>query len=120
LSTVYDQSHSIDLELLVLVSVFATFFHRTPPPDNTALFLVSEKSGEVQSPGRLFSNSWLCGAVLLSPLLQVAVVYITFLQQAFSTVSLSPGDWLHCAAVASSVLWLRELGKVIARATSRR
>jgi P-type Ca2+ transporter type 2C len=33
---------------------------------------------------------------------------------------LSVGDWLRCAAVASSVLWLRELSKVVTRATSRR
>ena len=67
-----------------------------------------------------FSNQWLWGAVLLSLLLQVAVIYIPFLQQAFSTVSLSLGDWLRCTAVASSVLWLRELGKVVTRATSRK
>jgi P-type Ca2+ transporter type 2C len=67
-----------------------------------------------------FSNKWLWGAVLLSLLLQVAVIYIPFLQQAFSTVSLSLGDWLRCAAVASSVLWLRELSKVVTRARSRR
>lgn len=35
------------------------------------------------------------------------------LQQAFSTVSLSFSDWLRCAGVASSVLWLRELSKVV-------
>jgi Ca2+-transporting ATPase len=58
--------------------------------------------------------------VLLSLVLQVAVVYLPFLQQAFSTVSLSVGDWLRCAAVASSVLWLRELSKVVTRATHRR
>jgi Ca2+-transporting ATPase len=52
----------------------------------------------------LFSNQWLWGAVLLSLLLQAAVIYIPFLQQAFSTVSLSAGDWLFCAAVDSSVL----------------
>jgi Ca2+-transporting ATPase len=68
----------------------------------------------------LFSNKWLWGAVLLSLLLQVAVVYIPFLQQAFSTVSLSAGDWLRCAAVASSVLWLRELSKLMTRAAGRR
>ncbi|MGH8545225.1 MAG: cation-translocating P-type ATPase, partial [Gammaproteobacteria bacterium] len=68
----------------------------------------------------LFSNKWLWGAVLLSLLLQGAVIYIPFLQKAFSTVSLSVGDWLFCAAVASSVLWLRELTKVITRARSRR
>jgi P-type Ca2+ transporter type 2C len=68
----------------------------------------------------LFSNTWLWGAVLVSLVLQAAVVYLPFLQQAFSTVSLSVGDWLRCAAVASSVLWLRELSKVVTRATLRR
>ena len=61
----------------------------------------------------LFRNHWLWGAILLSLLLQVAVVYLPFLQQAFSTVSLSLGDWLRCTAAASAVLWLRELNKVI-------
>jgi Ca2+-transporting ATPase len=61
----------------------------------------------------LFSNRWLWGAVLLSLALQAAVVYVPFLQQAFSTVALGAGDWLLCAAVASSVLWLRELSKAV-------
>ncbi|MDQ3649174.1 MAG: cation-translocating P-type ATPase [Acidobacteriota bacterium] len=64
-----------------------------------------------------FKNYWLWGAILLSLTLHVAVIYIPFLQQAFSTVSLSANDWLSCAAVASSVLWLRELSKVVTRAT---
>ena len=68
----------------------------------------------------MFSNRWLWGAVLLSLLLQAAVIYIPFLQHAFSTVNLSLGDWLCCTAVASSVLWLRELSKVVTRATSRK
>ena len=68
----------------------------------------------------LFSNKWLWGAVLLSLLLQAAVIYIPFLQQAFSTVSLSFGDWLCCAVVASSVLWLRELSKAITRTRNRK
>jgi P-type Ca2+ transporter type 2C len=68
----------------------------------------------------LFANTWLWAAVLGSLVLQAAVMYIPFLQQAFSTVGLSVGDWLRCAAVASSVLWLRELSKVMTRATSRR
>jgi P-type Ca2+ transporter type 2C len=59
----------------------------------------------------LFKNHWIWGAIVLSLLLQVAVIYIPFLQQAFSTVSLSFSDWLHCAVVASFVLWLRELSK---------
>jgi Ca2+-transporting ATPase len=61
----------------------------------------------------LFKNHWLWGAILLSLGLQVAVIYIPFLQEAFSTVSLGVGDWLRCAGRASSVLWLRELSKKV-------
>ena len=64
----------------------------------------------------LFRNRWLWGAIGWSIALQVAVVHVPFLQQAFSTVSLSAGDWLRCAAVASSVLWLREASKIATRA----
>jgi Ca2+-transporting ATPase len=66
----------------------------------------------------LFHNRWLWGAVLLSLLLQVAVIYAPLLQRTFSTVSLSLNDWMRCAVVASSVLWLRELGKLVRRATA--
>jgi P-type Ca2+ transporter type 2C len=37
------------------------------------------------------------------------------LQPAFDTVGLSFMDWLLCAAVASSVLWLREASKLLGR-----
>jgi Ca2+-transporting ATPase len=80
----------------------------------------STRSDERSAFVGLFSNHWLWGAVLLSLLLQAAVIYIPFLQQAFSTVSLSAGDWLFCAAAGSSVLWLRELSKVVTRMTNRR
>jgi P-type Ca2+ transporter type 2C len=63
----------------------------------------------------LFTNYWLWAAVALSLLLHVAVVYTPFLQEAFSTTSLSASDWLFCAAVASSVLWLREISKIAMR-----
>ena len=63
----------------------------------------------------LFRNRWVWGAVGLSLLLHVAVIYIPFLQNAFSTVNLSLNDCFPCAAVASSVLWLRELSKLIRR-----
>jgi Ca2+-transporting ATPase len=52
--------------------------------------------------------------------LQVAVIYTPFLQKAFSTVDLSLRDWLVCIMVASSVLWLRELSKVITRMVNGR
>ena len=52
------------------------------------------------------------GRALLSLALQILVVYAPFLQPAFGTVGLSLADWLVCVAVASSVLWLRELSKL--------
>ena len=68
----------------------------------------------------LFRNGWLWGAVGLSLALQAAVIYTPFLQNAFSTVSLSPSDWLRCTAVSSSVLWLSEAAKGIARSMAKR
>jgi P-type Ca2+ transporter type 2C len=67
----------------------------------------------------LFHNAWLWSAVGFSLALHVAVIYVPILQKAFSTVSLSGNDWLCCFAVASSVLWLRELSKFITRARAR-
>lgn len=64
----------------------------------------------------LFRNRWLWTAVGLSLGLHVILLQTPFLQEAFSTVQLSLSDWLGCAAVASSVLWLRELSKLAARA----
>jgi Ca2+-transporting ATPase len=64
----------------------------------------------------LFRNHWLWIAVGASLVLQVAVIYIPFMQQAFSTTPLNAMDWLLCVGVASSVLWLRELTKIVVRA----
>jgi Ca2+-transporting ATPase len=88
---------------LVLFSVFTVF---------------NARSDERSAFNGLFANHWLWAALALSLALQVLVVYTPFLQQAFSTVGLSAGDWLLCAAVASSVLWLRELSKVVTRKMS--
>ena len=64
----------------------------------------------------LFRNRWLWAAVGVSLALHACVIYVPFLQQAFSTTALTLGDWLVCTAVASSVLWARELGKFVTRA----
>ena len=61
----------------------------------------------------LFCNHWLWIGLGVSFVLQLAVIYVPFLQKSFSTVSLTSADWLLCAIVASSVLWLRELSKLI-------
>ena len=42
----------------------------------------------------LFTNHWLWAAIGLSLVLHAAVIYVPFLQQAFSTVGLSLSDWL--------------------------
>jgi Ca2+-transporting ATPase len=64
---------------------------------------------------RLFVNWWLWAAVGLSIGLQVAVVYVPFLQRAFSTTALSGPDWLRCTALASLTLWVREANKLFKR-----
>ena len=74
------------------------------------------RSDERSAFADLFTNAWLWAAVTLSLLLQIAVIYVPFLQRAFSTVPLAPMDWLICAAVASSVLWARESVKLFGRA----
>jgi Ca2+-transporting ATPase len=77
-----------------------------------SLFTVFNSRSDDQSAFTgMFSNKWLWGAVLLALSLQAAVIYLPFLQQAFSTVSLGFRDWLYCAVMGSSVLWLRELSK---------
>jgi len=73
------------------------------------------RSDERSAFADLFTNRWLWAAVALSLALQVAVIYVPFLQQAFSTAPLSAADWLFCTAVASSALWLRELSKLLRR-----
>ena len=71
------------------------------------------RSDETSAFVHFFWNAWLWGAVALSVGLQVAVVYIPFLQEAFGTVPLSAADWVRCVVAGSSVLWLRELSKLV-------
>jgi Ca2+-transporting ATPase len=78
--------------------------------------VINARSDERSAFEGLFQNGWLWLAIGLSLLLHMAVLYVPFLQTAFSTEKLDAGDWLLCVAVASSVLWLRELSKVVAKA----
>jgi Ca2+-transporting ATPase len=63
----------------------------------------------------LFTNVWLWAAIGVSLFLQILVVHMPWLQRAFGTVGLSGRDWLFCVAVASAVLWLREISKLVTR-----
>lgn len=73
------------------------------------------RSDELSAFAGFFTNRWLWLALGVSLLLQVAVIYVPFLQTAFSTVPLAPTDWAICIAVGSTVLWLREIVKVFQR-----
>lgn len=64
---------------------------------------------------RFFANPWLWAAIGLSALLQVAVVQLPVLNAAFTTTPLSVSQWLVCLAVASTVLWVSEIRKLILR-----
>lgn len=57
-------------------------------------------------------HPWLLGAVALSLLLHLAVVYWAPLQAAFGTVPLAPRDWVFAAGVAASVIVAVELLKL--------
>lgn len=79
----------------------------------------NSRSDETSAFHGLFINKWIWVAIFVSALLQVAVIYMPFLQTAFSTVPLSAADWLVAIGVASSVLWLRELVKLFTRGRRR-
>lgn len=73
---------------------------------------LNARSDELSAFTGLFTNKWLWMALGLSVVLQILVIYLPFLQQAFRTVPLSPTDWGICILVGSTVLWLRELVKI--------
>ncbi len=63
----------------------------------------------------LLSNKWLVGATMLVILLQVAALYVPFLEHILKTVPLDGYDWLLSLAVASSIILLEEMRKYFVR-----
>lgn len=63
----------------------------------------------------IFKNRWLLGAVTLSVILQLLVVYTPVLQKAFHTVPLGLTDWMVVILVSSTVLIFMEIIKLIAK-----
>ena len=90
--------------VLVFTSLFTAFTARS---DLASAFV------------HLLSNPWLWSAVLLSVLLQVAVVHVPLLNLAFGTAPLALDQWLVCAAMASVVLVYSELQKWLRRRWGR-
>ena len=66
----------------------------------------------------VFSNPALIGAVVLTFGLQLAVVYVPFLQTIFQTVALSPLELAICLGASTLVFWAVEAVKWIARRNS--
>ncbi|MGB9862188.1 MAG: calcium-transporting P-type ATPase, PMR1-type [Candidatus Saccharicenans sp.] len=60
-----------------------------------------------------FSNPKLLGAITLSLLLQLSVVYLPFLQKIFKTQNLTVFDWLLVFALSSLSLWMMEIIKLL-------
>jgi Ca2+-transporting ATPase len=56
---------------------------------------------------------WISLASVLA--LQIAVTHVGFMKKLFDTKSISFNQWMICVAVASSVLWVEEIRKVIVR-----
>jgi Ca2+-transporting ATPase len=63
----------------------------------------------------LLSNRALLGAVLLTFVLQMAVIYVPFLQELFKTAALSPGELLLSLVLSTVVFWGVEVEKWLTR-----
>jgi Ca2+-transporting ATPase len=73
------------------------------------------RSDSVSAFHHLFTNPLLWGAIALSLALQIAVVYVPFLNRGFDTTPLGAADWLLCTVLASVVLWAGELRRLVHR-----
>jgi magnesium-transporting ATPase (P-type) len=98
-----DEARTLAFTTLVLAQLFNCF---------------NARSDRVSAFRHLFTNPLLWAAITLSLLLQVAVVYLPFLNHAFDTTPLAAGDWLLCTGMASTVLWADELRKLVHRLVS--
>jgi len=80
---------------------------------------VRSEERSVFSPDTL-RNARLWGALGVVLGLQILAVHAGPVQSIFSTADLTIGDWALCAAVASTVLGLEEIRKIINRRTTKR
>jgi magnesium-transporting ATPase (P-type) len=99
-----DEARTMAFTTLVFAQLFNCFNARS---DRTSAF------------SHPFTNRLLWGAIAISALLQVAVVELPFLNNAFGTEPLGLDDWLVCVGLASAVLWAVELKKLVGRRLRR-
>ena len=95
-----DEARTMAFTTLVLAQLFNCF---------------NARSDRMSAFHHLFTNRLLWGAVALSLMLQVAVVQLPFLNDAFGTTPLAIDDWLICIGLASIVLWADEGKKLFER-----
>lgn len=67
----------------------------------------------------LFDNLWLWGAIGISTVLQIIVIYVPFLNEAFGTTPLSALEWAECIGLSLIVLIASEIRKVFIRMRNR-
>jgi magnesium-transporting ATPase (P-type) len=73
------------------------------------------RSDSVSAFVRPFDNRLLWAAAVLTLVSQIAVVHAPPLQRAFDTDPLDLGQWTICIGLASAVLWVDEIRKLIHR-----
>lgn len=126
-----DMARGILINAMVMAGAVLYVMKLTPDPDDlarqrtiafTALALAQMASClSCRSENRLliqiglFTNPHVVGAVILTVLAQLAVVYLPFLQGAFETVPLTPFELGACFAVCAVVFVGAELQKLIFR-----
>lgn len=68
----------------------------------------------------ILTNPWLIGGLVLGNIFQVAVIFFRPLGEVFHTVPIDLFEVFAIGAVASLVLWVEELRKLIVRTRDRR
>lgn len=76
---------------------------------------LASRSGTESAFKNLFSNGWLWAAIGLSIVLQLAVIYIPVLNEAFGTTPLDLHQWFEAIGLAAAVLIFSEIYKLFAR-----
>jgi len=75
----------------------------------------NSRSDRVSAFVRPFENRLLWAAVAVTVVLQIVVVHVPYMNEAFDTVPLDIGRWMICAALSTTVLAANELRKLIVR-----
>jgi len=82
-----------------------TFIFTTLVLSQAGLALAARSNGDSLFRQGLMSNRGMLGAVLLTVALQLAVVYVPFLQRVFQTRPLTVGELAACLAASSIPFW---------------